>query len=303
MNTTYKMPLQSYMDAGRDAVNRLLDTWMPSEKCEPPLLHEAMRYSLFAGGKRFRSVLCLAAAESVGAKHGAVLPFAAALELVHTYSLVHDDLPAMDNDTYRRGQLTNHKKFGEGTAILVGDGLLAAAFSLISEKGLTGPFPHKKILLVTLELSAAIGSAGMVGGQSADIQAQGKVALPLEQVYFIHTRKTGCLIRAAVRIGGMLGGASPKKLSALTHYGEAVGLAFQIADDILDVEGNAARMGKAIGGDHSKEKWTYPRRMGLAASKKEAERLIESALSALLPLGPEADRLGEVARYILHRKD
>ncbi len=295
----HRPPLEAYLEAGRNDVNRLLDICLPSDKCEPPLLHEAMRYSLFAGGKRFRPLLCLAAAEAVGAKREAILPFAAALELVHTYSLVHDDLPAMDNDDYRRGRPTSHKIFGESTAILTGDGLLTAAFTLIAEKGLSSPIPAKKVLQAILEMGGAIGSTGMVGGQLADMQAEGKESLRLEQLYFIHTRKTGGLIRASVRMGGILGGASPKKLSALTGYGEAVGLAFQIVDDILDVEGEAEKRGKAVGGDHASQKWTYPRRMGLSASKEEAGKLVASALSAIAPLGPEGDRLGEMARAIL----
>ncbi len=301
MQPVHRESLQAYLEAGCNEVNRLLDACLPSKKCEPQRLHEAMRYSLFAGGKRFRPMLCLAAAEAVGAKREAVLPFAAALELVHTYSLVHDDLPAMDDDTYRRGQLTSHKMFDESTAILVGDALLTAAFTLISEKGLTGAISPKKVLLTMLEMGVAIGSMGMVGGQLADMQAQGKEALSLEQLYFIHTRKTGWLIRGSVRMGGILGGARPKILSALTRYGEAIGLAFQIVDDILDVEGEAEVMGKGVGGDRSKEKWTYPRRIGLSASKKEAEGLIESALTALSPLGAAADRLREIAHSILHR--
>ncbi|MFQ5780399.1 MAG: polyprenyl synthetase family protein, partial [Nitrospiria bacterium] len=269
--------------------------------CEPALIHEAVRYSLFAGGKRLRPILCIAASEAVGGRSEIALPFAAAIELIHTYSLVHDDLPAMDNDTYRRGKKTNHKVFGESTAILAGDALLTAAFTMLAEKGLAGSISPKRVLSVILELGSACGSAGMVGGQMLDIQAEGEKGADLEKLKKIHSLKTGALFRASVRIGGILGGAAPKKLTQLTRYGEKAGLAFQIADDILDVEGEEALLGKSVGQDQSKKKWTYPGLVGLERAKKEAEALVEEALTALKQFGPEADSLRQIAIYMVDR--
>ncbi|TAJ99801.1 MAG: polyprenyl synthetase family protein [Candidatus Manganitrophaceae bacterium] len=297
-----KETLKGYLRERQAEVDRLLQSYLPSAKCPPALIHEAMRYSLFAGGKRLRPILCLAAAESVGGRRETVLPYAAAIELIHTYSLIHDDLPAMDNDDYRRGKLTNHKMFGESTAILAGDALLTAAFTLIAEKGVTGSISHKKILSVMLELGSAAGSTGMVGGQLVDIQSEGKKSIDLEQLHYIHTHKTGALIRASVRIGGLLGGASPKKLSSLTRYGEKVGLAFQIADDVLDIEGEEKDLGKSVGQDEAKEKWTYPRLIGLERSKKEAQVLVEEAVAELNGFGPEAKALRSLALYMVERK-
>jgi len=293
---------KSYMGDCRLEIDRLLESYLPGPTCEPALIHEAIRYSLFAGGKRIRPILCLASAEAVGGRREAVLPFAAAIELLHTYSLVHDDLPAMDNDTYRRGKLTNHKMFGESTAILAGDALLTAAFTMIAEKGLAGAIAPKKILKVILELGSASGSTGMVGGQLNDIESQGKEGLFLEKLMDIHTHKTGVLIRAAVRIGGILGGAGPKKLSLLTAFGEKAGLAFQIADDILDVEGKEETLGKSVGQDRKRGKWTYPGLVGLSRAKKEAAVLTEEALDALKSFGPEAEPLRQIAHYITHRE-
>lgn len=293
---------KSYLEKGRSEVDRTLHAHLPGAKCKPTLLHEAIRYSLFAGGKRLRPILCLAAAEAVGGRREVALPFAAAIELIHTYSLVHDDLPAMDNDSYRRGKLTNHKMFGEGTAILVGDALLTAAFTMMAERGLAGSVSPKKILSVILELGSASGSCGMVGGQLADIQSEGKKGMDMEGLHYIHTHKTGALIRASIRAGAILGGGGPQKLTHLTRYGEKIGLAFQIADDILDVEGEKKEMGKPVGQDRAKEKWTYPRLVGLEQAKKEAQRLVEQALETIQKLGPEADPLRDIAHYIVERK-
>ncbi|MBI3805100.1 MAG: polyprenyl synthetase family protein [Nitrospirae bacterium] len=297
-----KEALKVYLSERRTEVDRLLHSYLPGAKCEPALIHEAIRYSLFAGGKRLRPILCLAAAESVGGRREEVLPYAAAIELIHTYSLVHDDLPAMDNDSYRRGKLTNHKMFGEATAILAGDALLTAAFTLIAEKGLVGTLSPKKTLSVILELGSASGSTGMVGGQLVDIQSEGKKSIDLSQLNYIHGHKTGALIRASVRIGGIVGGAGPKKLSHLTRYGEKIGLAFQIADDILDVEGKEEELGKSVGQDEAKEKWTYPRLVGVERAKKEAQVLVDEAFAELDGFGPEADPLRELARYMVERK-
>jgi geranylgeranyl diphosphate synthase type II len=297
-----KEGLELYLAKGRSEVDQLLQSYLPGSKCQPTLIHEAVRYSLFAGGKRLRPILCLAACEAVGGRRDLALPFASAVELIHTYSLIHDDLPAMDNDTYRRGKLTNHKMFGESTAILAGDALLTAAFTLIAEKGLAGPVSPKKILSVILELGSASGSTGMVGGQLVDIQSQGKKGIDIEKVNYIHSHKTGALIRASVRIGGILGGAGPKKLSNLTRYGEKAGLAFQIVDDLLDVEGEEKELGKPVGKDCSREKWTYPGLVGPERARKEAEILVEEAISDLALFGSEADPLRQIAIYMVERK-
>lgn len=298
----HRSELSDYLAERRAEVDRMLHSYLPGPKCEPPLIHEAMRYSLFAGGKRIRPILCLAACESVGGRRDLVLPFAAAIELIHTYSLVHDDLPAMDDDEYRRGKLTSHKMFGESTAILTGDALLTAAFTMLAEKGLASTISPKKILRVTLELGAASGSTGMVGGQLNDIEAQGQNDISLESLKRMHTHKTGVLIRASIRIGGILGGAGPKKLSQLTAFGEKVGLAFQIADDVLDVEGEAKNLGKSVGRDHSRGRATYPALMGLSLAKKEAVVLIEDALAGIKYFGPEADPIRHIAAFIIDRE-
>ncbi|HZR45758.1 MAG TPA: farnesyl diphosphate synthase [Candidatus Manganitrophaceae bacterium] len=297
-----KEALKAYLVKGQTEVDQFLHSYLPSAKCPPALIHEAVRYSLFAGGKRLRPLLCLAACEAVGGRRETALPFASAIELIHTYSLIHDDLPAMDNDTYRRGKLTNHKMFGESTAILAGDALLTSAFTLIAEKGLTATVSPKKILAVILELGSASGSTGMVGGQLVDIQSQGKKGIDLEKLNYIHSHKTGALIRASVRIGGILGGAPPKKLSHLTRYGEKAGLAFQIADDLLDVEGEEKELGKPVGQDSSKEKWTYPALVGPERARKEAMILVEQAAAELEAFGTEADPLRRIAAYMVERK-
>ncbi len=294
--------LKTYLSDRKSEVDRVLQSYLPGPTCDPPLLHEALRYSLFAGGKRIRPILCLASCEAVGGRTEVALPFAASIELIHTYSLVHDDLPAMDDDTYRRGKLTNHKMFGESTAILAGDALLTAAFTMLAEKGLSSTVSPKKILRVILELGSASGSTGMVGGQLNDIEAQGKDDLSLEKLKRIHSHKTGVLIRASVRVGGILGGAGPKKLSSLTSFGEKIGLAFQIADDVLDVEGEAQTLGKPVGQDESKGRCTYPALMGLSRAKKEATVLVEEALSEIEFLGPEADPIRQIASFIIDRE-
>ncbi len=297
-----KEKLQTYLSEGKEAVDRVLKSYIPSVKCEPSLMYEAIRYSLFAGGKRLRPILCLAACDAVGGRREAALPFAAAIEMIHTYSLVHDDLPSMDNDAYRRGRLTNHKVFGEGIAILVGDALLTSAFTLIVEKGCLGSVSPKKVLAVMLELGSSSGSAGLVGGQLADLQSQGKKEMDMEKLLYIHQHKTGALIRASVRIGGMLGGAPQRRLAQLTRYGEKVGLAFQIADDLLDLEGEEKEMGKSVGQDQAKEKWTYPRLAGREQAKKEARRLVDAAVEEIKTLGPEADPLRQLANYMIERR-
>ena len=293
--------LPTYLAARRRAVEEALARLLPPAEAHPPTIHEAMRYSVFAGGKRLRPVLVLAGAEVVGGRLDDVLPTACAFELIHTYSLIHDDLPAMDDDDYRRGRPTSHKVFGEAVAILAGDALLTLAFRLVAESFRDGRTDPAILPRVLVEIAEAAGTAGMVGGQVVDIQSEGRVveAAVLED---IHARKTGALIRAAVRTGALLAGAAPAPLAVLTTYGERLGLAFQIVDDILDVEGSLEALGKTAGSDRRKKKATFPALHGLPASKARAAALIAEAKAALVPLGPLAEPLAALADYIMERK-
>jgi geranylgeranyl diphosphate synthase type II len=284
--------LAAYLAERAEWVDATLERLLPAELRPPARLYEAMRYSLTAPGKRIRPVLLLAAAEAVGGDARRALPSAAVLEMIHAYSLIHDDLPAMDNDDMRRGQPSNHKVYGEALAILAGDGLLTAAFEILASPDLDTLGDAETRLAVLFDLAHAAGPAGMVGGQAADILAgtQGEVQLP--ELEFIHTHKTGALIAAALRMGGRLGGGTPDEIDALTRYGRHIGLAFQIADDILD-------LGTEAGGDQSKA--TYPTVLGLAAARDHAEALIDRALTELAAFGPAADPLRTLARYIVAR--
>jgi geranylgeranyl diphosphate synthase type II len=266
-------------------------------------LHKAIQHSLFAGGKRIRPILSIASFEAVGGRGERILPFACALEMIHTYSLIHDDLPAIDNDDYRRGKPTCHKIFGEAIAILAGDGLLTEAFRLMTSQPVKDHSSSDGELILNLinEVAQAAGVLGMVGGQVADIESEGK-SVDLPTVQYIHSHKTGAMILASVRVGAKLGGAKQEILQALTRYGESLGLAFQIVDDILNVEGKADLMGKKTGSDFSKGKATYPSVLGVEGSKKRAEELMRLAVDALRPLGPEADPLREIARFVVARE-
>jgi geranylgeranyl diphosphate synthase type II len=260
-----------------------------------------MHYSLFAGGKRLRPILCLAGAEAVGGHIYETLPVACALEMIHTYSLIHDDLPAMDDDNLRRGQPTCHKRFDEATAILAGDGLLTEAFKIMAEAA--PQFPGREaVLLEVVELIAhAAGYMGMVGGQMLDLLAEGR-KITLKELETIHRLKTGALLTASVRAGGLVGGGSRQEVTLLTNFGEKFGLAFQITDDILDVEGDSAEMGKAVGADAQRQKATYPGLLGPDQAKTWARRIVEAAVADLEPLGERATPLQELARYLLVRR-
>jgi len=263
----------------------------------PGRLAEAMRYSVLAGGKRLRPVLCLLAAEACGGDPEAALPAACALELVHTYSLVHDDLPAMDDDDLRRGRPTCHKAFDEATAVLAGDGLLTLAFEVLA----AGIRPAGAALACVRALAEAAGPSGMVGGQMADLQAEGRDGATVDALEAIHRRKTGALLRAALRMGGLAAGAPATSLEALDRYGRAVGLAFQIVDDLLDVQGDEAKLGKRVGKDSGLGKWTYPALLGVDESRLRAKQLADEAVAALAPLGPGGDRLRALAVDLLER--
>jgi len=293
------MDIQTYLEQKRQDVDRFLDSVIPAENCPPATLHTSMRYSLFAGGKRVRPILAIAAYEAVGVSSPAILPCAAALELVHTYSLIHDDLPAMDNDDYRRGKLTNHKVFGEAMAILAGDALLTMAFDLISRNSLDGVDAAAQIRVVQ-ELACGAGDAGMVAGQVADIEAEGK-DIDFATLEGVHRWKTGKLIRAAVRIGGILAGASPAALKDLTAYAEEIGLAFQIADDVLNVVGSREELGKDAHTDASRGKKTYPAFFGVQGARQLADERVVSAIQYLQNFDSKADPLRDLARYIATR--
>ncbi len=298
--------LKSYLEERRSRVDQALGEFLPLETAEPAGLHEAMRYSLFAGGKRIRPILAIGAFEALGGETSRAVPVASAIELIHTYSLIHDDLPAMDDDDFRRGRPTSHKKFGEATAILAGDALLTAAFGMVEKNGTEAGFPPGTLLSIIRELTEASGSVGMVGGQYADIISEGGApdsASAKKNLEYIHRHKTGCLIRASVRVGAHLAGSDKKALDSLSFYGEKLGLAFQVVDDILDVEGTAEETGKRVQKDGSHEKMTYPGVMGLESSKRFAGRLKDESLDSLSAFGAPADPLRRIARYIIERKN
>ena len=296
------MDIKAYLKEKRGMVDSFLHSYFNS--CiSPAVLNNAMAYSIFAGGKRLRPILALASYEACGGMARDIVPFASALEVIHTYSLIHDDLPAMDNDDLRRGKLTNHKVFGEGMAILAGDALLTEAFYLISSAQLNGTRIRPSSLLTLIrEVAMAAGAHGMVGGQAEDILSE-DAAMESDALSFIHVHKTGALITASVRMGGILANARKRELSALTCYGENIGHAFQIIDDILDVRGESAELGKSTGSDERKKKMTYPALYGIDLSVKKAETLVESALHALRCFSEKSEPLREIALYILKRKN
>ncbi len=269
-----------------------LDTYFNAQVDVPETLLASMRYSLFAGGKRLRPALALGACEIACGEYLPAIPAACALEMIHTYSLIHDDLPAMDDDDLRRGQPTNHKKYGEAMAILAGDGLLTMAFDVAAQTDNAQ---------VVREIAQAAGIVGMVGGQVLDMESEGKHA-DLSTLQRIHRAKTGALIRGAVRAGALCGGVDEQQLSSLTVYGEAIGLAFQIADDILDVVGDEAAIGKPVGSDAGRDKSTYPALLGLDESRALARQAVDDALAALAPFGEAADPFRELATFIIERE-
>lgn len=292
------MDLATYMSTRQALVDAAIDRWVPPESVGPEVIHRAMRYSLFAGGKRIRPLLCIAAAEVVAEAAAGVENAAIALELIHTYSLIHDDLPALDNDDLRRGRPTNHKVFGEAMAILAGDSLLTFAFEVLAK--LEGPAAASKVAMIA-ELATASGTVGgMIGGQVYDIQGEGQTPTA-ELLDRIHRAKTGALLKASVRIGAMYAGADAAALNALTHYGEHIGLAFQIVDDVLDVEQSSEQLGKTAGKDAQQRKITFPAVYGLAKSKVMAEHERQQAHASLSGFGERGRWLREFADLVVHR--
>jgi geranylgeranyl diphosphate synthase type II len=290
--------LKNYLVTRQKLIDRALDRYLPKANTKPGTLHKAMRYSLFAGGKRLRPILCLAAAEACRGKINDALPLACALECIHTYSLVHDDLPSMDNDDFRRGRPTCHKVFGEGIAVLAGDALLTIAFEIVSHA------KARRYDMSTLlrEVAVAAGSQKLIAGQVADLEAEGK-NVKRRELKFIHENKTAAILRTSVRLGAMSANADTKKLSAITTFGQRLGLAFQVIDDILDVTQTSEILGKSAGKDVAAKKATYPAVIGLEKSRAEAKRLTREAHNALSVFSNrDAEALHALANHLLERE-
>ncbi|MBN1141100.1 MAG: polyprenyl synthetase family protein [Deltaproteobacteria bacterium] len=294
------MDLKSYLKERADRINRALEGYLPDGEIIPHNLHQAMRYSVMAGGKRIRPVLMMASCEAAGSDSERVVPVACAMEMIHTYSLIHDDLPAMDDDDFRRGRPTCHKVFGEAMAILAGDALLTEAFVLLSAPATVQGLPHGAVRQIIQIMARNAGSFGMVGGQAVDIESEGK-EVDIPTLEYIHTHKTGALILASVQAGALAGGADDRAFGHLTRYGEMVGLAFQIADDILDVVGDEKQLGKKVGVDEARGKATYPALFGLQEARRRAVELRDLAVAALEPFGAAAEPLRRIACYIVDR--
>ncbi|QFS44615.1 geranylgeranyl diphosphate synthase CrtE [Nostoc sphaeroides] len=292
--------LAAYLKERQKLCDTALDQAIPI--IYPEKIYEAMRYSLLAGGKRVRPILCLATCEMIGGTIEMAMPTACAVEMIHTMSLIHDDLPAMDNDDYRRGKLTNHKVYGEDVAILAGDGLLALAFEFVAIQ--TPQSVNRELVLqVIARLGRALGAAGLVGGQVVDLESEGKSDISLETLNFIHQHKTAALLEACVVCGGIIAGASPEDVQRLTRYAENIGLAFQIIDDILDITSTQEQLGKTAGKDQKAQKVTYPSLWGLEESRSKAQELVQAACAELEPFGERAKSLQAIAHFIISRNN
>ncbi|MDK2986401.1 MAG: geranylgeranyl diphosphate synthase, type [Clostridia bacterium] len=294
------MDLQLYLQEKRNYINSVLDKILPPETTYPESIHKAMRYSVFAGGKRLRPILTIAAAEACGGSADNVIEAACALELIHTYTLIHDDLPAMDDDDYRRGKLTCHKVFGEAIAILAGDALLTYAFQILARASLENKVNNNINLENILYIAKSVGSQGLIGGQVVDLESENK-SLNEDILNYIHKNKTAALFKAAIKTGGVVAGANEEMLAALDDYAQFYGLAFQITDDILDIEGDSKEIGKSVGSDEKNNKLTYPSLYGIEKSKTMAEDNINKAIESLAIFGTKAEALCEIAKYTLKR--
>ena len=297
MITTQVFDLSRYLSERQALVEAALDRAIAV--VYPTTIYESMRYSLMAGGKRLRPILCLATCEMVGGTLEMAMPTACALEMIHTMSLIHDDLPAMDNDDYRRGKLTNHKVYGDDIAILAGDGLLAYAFEHLAAQ--TQNVPAERTLQVVVQLAQAVGAAGLVGGQAVDLESEGKSDVTIETLSYIHRHKTGALLEACVLSGAILAGVSDADRQPLSRYAQDIGLAFQIVDDVLDITATSAELGKSAGKDLQAQKATYPSFWGIEESKRQANQLVANAKAQLAPYGDRAQPLLAIADYITAR--
>jgi geranylgeranyl diphosphate synthase type II len=300
MPETATFNLAAYLKERQKLCDTALDESMPV--IYPEQIYESMRYSLLAGGKRVRPILCLATCEMMGGTIEIAMPTACAVEMIHTMSLIHDDLPAMDNDDYRRGRLTNHKVYGDAIAILAGDGLLAYAFELVATQT-PDSVPKDRVLQVVARLARALGAAGLVGGQVVDLESEGKSDISLETLNFIHNHKTAALLEACVVCGGILAGASPEDVQRLTRYSQNIGLAFQIIDDILDITATQEQLGKTAGKDLIAKKVTYPSLWGIEESRSKAQQLVEAACQELESFGKLAQPLQAIAHFIVNRNN
>ena len=289
--------LQTYLGDRQQRVEAALDGSVA--KAYPDTIYDAMRYSLLAGGKRLRPILCLAACELMGGEAAQAMPTACALEMIHTMSLIHDDLPAMDNDDYRRGKLTNHKVYGEDVAILAGDALLTYAFEYIARQ--TPDVPAERVLRVVADLARAVGAEGLVGGQIVDLASEGDPSVTVETLNYIHTHKTGALLEVSVTSGAVLAGATEDQIATLSGYARRIGLAFQIVDDVLDITATSEELGKSAGKDLQAQKATYPSFWGIDESRRQAQQLIDEAKAAVQPLGDGSSPLLALADYIVAR--
>ena len=293
------MDFTRYWSARQKKVDAALNRFLPAASTKPKTIHQAMRYSIFAGGKRLRPVICLATAEVINGKNDDAIPLACAVECIHTYSLIHDDLPSMDNDDFRRGKPTSHKVYGEGVAVLAGDALLTIAFEMAASCRAWPRYSHADVIH---ELAVAAGSQKLIAGQVADLEGEGRKISPAELRY-IHDNKTAALISSSIRLGAMSANATPKQLERLTDFGESLGLAFQVIDDILDVTQTTEKLGKSAGKDIAAQKATYPALLGLDKAKKEADRLTARARAALKPFGKNAAPLEAIANFLLKREN
>lgn len=291
--------LKEYLEEAQKQIDAALESFIPKADGKFKTLHEAMRYSVFAGGKRLRPILCKASFEIFKKDLETLLPVACALELIHTYSLVHDDLPCMDNDDFRRGKPTNHKVFGEGIAVLAGDALLTLAFELVAR---TPHISSSTVIVALQELTHVSGTFGLIGGQVEDLESEGKT-ISSEQLQLIHEHKTAALFQASISLGGVVAEATKEEVDRLRQFGKKVGLAFQIVDDILDVESSTSQLGKTAHKDAEQKKATYPSLYGLEESKKMAAQLKNEAIEILKPFGDRADALVSLASFVIERKN